>query len=129
MILPNEIKTKNKIRDAKILQLYLRDRLTQAEIGSRFGISTTRVGQIIYKNGHLLNFHKPAEKVVRVNHLKRMLDNHPDTIGKKSTIDILEQLRKEVEGDKATEINVGVGVTIMPAIKIEEKELRFNLGH
>jgi len=100
LILPRDIKTKNKIRDAKILQLYLHDKETHENIAVRFGITRTRVSQIIYKNAHLLQFQRNTEKVARINHLKRMLENHPDRMSKKSTLDILEQLRKELEGDK-----------------------------
>jgi predicted DNA-binding protein YlxM (UPF0122 family) len=127
LILPRDIKTKNKIRDAKILQLYLHDKETHENIAVRFGITRTRVSQIIYKNAHLLQFQRNTEKVARINHLKRMLENHPDRMSKKSTLDILEQLRKELEGEKGVEVSVGV--TVMPSIIKDGKEMEFKVGN
>jgi len=100
MKLPTDIVTQHKIRDSKICMLWGRDGLTQEEIGKRFGISTTRVNQIVYKNRHLIKIDKEYEKLKRLAVLKRMLSKHPEELGKKSTIDIIDQMRLEVEGNK-----------------------------
>ena len=100
MKIPKEIKTKHKVRDCAILQLYLRDNLTQKEIGSRFGITGSRVEQILSANSHLISWNQNKEKAVRINALKRLYQKHPESIGNKCTLDVLEQLRKEIDGDK-----------------------------
>jgi hypothetical protein len=81
------------------------------DIGLRFKISTTRVFQIINKNRHLIKIDKEHEKIKRLNHLRALLAKHPDTMAKKSTLDIIEQLRQEVEGVRPT-TQVAVGVTV-----------------
>jgi hypothetical protein len=53
------------------------------EIASRFLISTSRVQQIIYANRHWIKIDKEYEKFKRLTHLKRMLKNHPDAIGRR----------------------------------------------
>jgi predicted DNA-binding protein YlxM (UPF0122 family) len=103
MKLPTGIVTKHKIRDSKILSLYATDAWTFEEIGKRFGISATRVGQIIYKNRGLLDMDRKLEKAKRVNTLRRMLKKHPENIGTKTTLDIVDQLRSETEGDPSNQ--------------------------
>ena len=101
MILPTQIKTRHKIRDANILRLFLQENLTLNEIGSRFDLTGSRIQQILYDNKHLIDWNRNYEKAIRVNALKRMHKKYESVLGKKSTIDILEQIRKEIEGDKA----------------------------
>jgi len=100
MKIPQNIKTKHKIRDLAIIKLYLQDSMTLKDIGLRFGISATRVHQIVYKNAHLIQWSNNAEKAIRVNTLKRLLEKHPEKLGNKGTLEIIDQLRKEIEGDK-----------------------------
>lgn len=100
MKLPDKIFGKNKIRDLQILKLFLADNLTLKEIGSKVNLTASRVQQIVYVNRALIAWDKDYEKAVRVNAIKRLYNKHDDTMGKKSTLDILEQLRKEMEGDK-----------------------------
>ena len=106
MKLPTGIVTKNKIRDSKICSLFATDAWTYEEIATRFGISATRVGQIIYKNRALLVLDQQHEKIKRVNTLKRMLKKHPSNIGNKTTLDIVDSLRNEAEGKNGS-TNVG----------------------
>ena len=75
--------------------------LTMDEIGQKLGITASRVQQIVYENREVIKLETDYEKLKRVAHLKRLLSVYPSEIGKKSTIDILEQLRKELEGDKS----------------------------
>lgn len=100
MKIPKEIVTRNKIRDFQICRLYVYNHLTMEEIGSRFGISGSRVQQLIYKNRHLLNLDKDYEKAKRVNWLQRQIKKRSDS--KKDSADLVEQLRREIEGDKPT---------------------------
>lgn len=113
MKLPTDIVTRHKIRDSKILSLYSRDTWSFEDIGKRFNISATRVGQIIYKNRHLLKIDKEYEKVKRVYHLKRLFKKHSDSVGKKDAIDILEHLRVESEGNKVEHTGEGAGTKII----------------
>jgi predicted DNA-binding protein YlxM (UPF0122 family) len=100
MILPNTIKSsRHRVRDTNILRLYARENLTMEEIGLKFGLTTSRIHQIIYTNRSLIDWDKIHEKNVRIASLKRLQKLHPESIGKKSTLDIIDQLRKEIEGD------------------------------
>jgi len=103
MKLPTAVITKHKIRDSKILSLYATDAWSYEEIATRFGISATRVGQILYKNKALLVLDREHEKIKRVNTLKRLLKKHPSNLGNKTTIDITEALRNEAEGKSGSE--------------------------
>lgn len=100
MKLPADIKSNHKLRDAKICLLWSRDNMTMKDIGSRFGITLSRVQQIISNNKHLIKIDKEYEKLKRLATLKRMLEKHPEEIGKKDTLDILDQMRIETEGNK-----------------------------
>ena len=100
MKIPKEIKSRHKIRDAGILKLFLNDNMTLREIGSKFSLTASRIQQILYDNKNLISWDINYEKAIRINALKRMKQQYSSVLGKKSTIDILEQLRKEIEGDK-----------------------------
>lgn len=102
MQIPEKIKGRNKIRDAQILTLYV-DGVSQHQIGSRLGLSQRRVGQIIWRNIDLLESNKKYEKAKRLNILQRLLNKHPELIGTKSTLDILSQMKDEIEGKDAPE--------------------------
>ena len=124
MKIPKEVKGLHKIRDSYILKLYLNDNLTLAEVGLKVGLSAPRCQQIIYANRHLINWDKAHEKAIRINSLKRLLQKHPQHLNKKSTIDILEQLRKEIEGEKSFEQHILIDkrtfVYLDPKAKEEE---------
>ena len=121
MKLPTAVVTKHKIRDSKILSLYSTDAWSYEEIATRFGISATRVGQIIYKNKALLVLDREHEKIKRVNTLKRLLKKHPNNIGNKTTIDITEALRNEAEGKSGSE-PVGRSDTRIIIIRAEKDQ-------
>jgi predicted DNA-binding protein YlxM (UPF0122 family) len=97
MKLPTAIVTKHKIRDSKILSLYATDAWSFEEIGKRFGISATRVGQIIYKNRGLLEIDRKHEKAKRINRLQRILKTKGDLCVDKDAIDVMDKLRQECE--------------------------------
>lgn len=100
MKIPMEIVTRHKIRDAKILSLYVQDALSMEEIAARFGIARQRVSQILYKNRHLLKIDQAYEKTKRINHLKRILSKKGDFCVEKDAVDLLKELRVETEGNK-----------------------------
>ena len=99
MIIPSKIVGRKKIRNAQICHLWLNECLTGSEIAKRFHISETRVSRILQQNSQLLKYEADAEKRKRIHWLKRQIKNRQDKT-KKDTADLLEQLRKEIEGDK-----------------------------
>lgn len=105
MKLPKDVKTRHKIRDAKIILLYAQSK-TMAEIGERFGISAQRVERIINSNKELLSIDRKYEKFKRINYLKRQLvdENGKEIPSKVDRSIIIEQLRKEFEGDEKINI-------------------------
>jgi DNA-binding CsgD family transcriptional regulator len=105
-----QVVTRHKIRDTKICSLWAQENLTCEEIGTRFGISRERVRQILYANRALLIADKTYEKARRLFHLNRLLNKHPESLGTKGTLDIIAEIRKELEGEKTTEVNVGLQV-------------------
>lgn len=107
-----QIATKHKIRDAKICRLWAADNISMDEIGKRFKISATRVHQIISANRHLIKIDKEYEKLKRLNHLKNLLKKHPESLGKKGTLDILDQMRMEIEGNKIEHSGVDTSTKI-----------------
>ena len=105
MKLPVAIKSRHKIRDSKILSLY-RSGETMESIAAKFGFTRSRIGQIIYENSHLLELDLKFERAKRINAFIRLHSKLEGVISKgRDEIDILEQLRKEVEGDKITQVN------------------------
>lgn len=105
MILPKDIKTRHKIRDAKIIMLYAQSK-TMAQIGERFKISPQRIERIINRNKELLSIDRKYEKLKRINYLKRQLvdENGNEIPSKADRSLIIEMLRKEFEGDSITNI-------------------------
>ncbi len=93
-----QIRTKHKIRDAAICAMYVKAKHTLEEVALRFHISITRVYQIVYANRDYIQTDKEWEKSKRVHWLKRQIAKTDTT--KKDTADLMEQLRKEIEGDK-----------------------------
>lgn len=97
------------------------------QISELFKLSPRRIGQILYKNIDFLKSNKEWEKTKRIVHLKRLLKNHPETLGKKGTLDIIEQLKDETEGSKNNDKGVNVTV-VMNNVAIEGKPLEYRLG-
>ena len=93
-----EIVTQNKIRDAKICDLFLEGDLTTEEIGGRFGITGRQVRRLLYRNRAVLKLDKEYEKLKRILWLKKQLTKSKDT--KKDPADLLDQIRIEIEGNK-----------------------------
>jgi len=101
MKIPKDVHGIHKIRDSKLLSLYLSGDWTYQALAERFKISTTRVNQIIYKNRALLKIDREYEKIKRVNHLKRILKSKGDLVVDKDAVDILKELRTESDIHKS----------------------------
>ena len=99
MILPKDVKTRHKIRDAKILQLFY-EGANKVEIAQQFEISHQRVGHIIRKNIELLEIDKTFERIKRHNRLQKIFLNTPDTLSpKKDILNVIQEMRHELEGE------------------------------
>lgn len=79
MKIPTDVIGFHKIRDAKILSLYATDEWSFADIGKKFNITATRVGQIIYKNRHLLKIDRDYENFKQVTRIKKHIKKVPDS--------------------------------------------------
>lgn len=125
MKLPTEVKTRHKIRDLEIIKMYSQGK-TQEEIGFRFSISGTRVHQLLYANLHLLELNKNFEKIKRINRFRRLHSQVEGVLNKdRDEIDVLEQLRKEVEGDSKTQpspVNIAI-INVKNLIALPQGEL------
>ena len=105
MKLPQEIKSKHRIRDFKICQLYI-DGLRPQQIktfGRKFKISVRRIEQILYENAAYVNPRVPWSKTKRIHTIQKWIGKKKS---KRDPADLIEQLRKEAEGDRALNINV-----------------------
>lgn len=92
--------SRHPIRDAQILRLFM-DGHSMEEIGQRFGISQQRVNVIIWRNRSLLVVDSIYEKAKRVARLQRIARSKTDRLAPaKDILNVLEQLRREIEGDK-----------------------------
>lgn len=111
MKIPEKIAGQNKVRDAKIILLYASGQQSMSQIANRYGITQQRVQAIIYRNRALLVYDQAFEKTKRVAHLNRLLKKHDNRMGKKTTLDIIDQLRSEVEGSGNGSQSVGRGDT------------------
>ena len=88
----------NKIRDSKIISLWVTTSMTSQEIADKFELSAKRIEQIIYTNADLVKINKDQEKNMRILRLKKEIAQKKES--KKDVADLMEQLRKEIEGDK-----------------------------
>lgn len=96
MKLPAQIVTRHKVRDAMICLLYAQNK-SQEEIGMHFNLHQSQIHRILYANRHAFQMDKEWEKTKRLHKLNR-LENKFD--GDIRLLSILEQKRKEIEGDK-----------------------------
>jgi transposase-like protein len=91
-----QVRGRNKIRDAKIVRLWAEGEATQEELALRFNLSPTRVWQICYRNADLVKINEANEKILRVNHLKRLLKKHPERLSNaRDAVDLIKELRAE----------------------------------
>lgn len=130
MILPQLPKSKNKVRDARVIALYLSG-IKIKQIVNQVNLSVSTIQRIIYRNANDINLSKANDKLQRLHHLARLKNAHPNTMGSKSTLDIIKEIRVEHEGEKGLNIsmNQSTAVTIMPAVILKDgTEKEYNLG-
>lgn len=128
MKIPKDVHGANKIRDSKILSLYLSGDWTYQELAERFKISTTRINQIIYRNRALLKIDREYEKIKRVNHLKRILKTKGDVVVDKDAVDVLKELRTECDINKHDSSSSGETKIIIIRATEPSKQAEVNNG-
>lgn len=87
---------KNRIRDAQICSLWADGQATE-KLGERYKITPRRVRKILYDNKEYLKSEIDWEKAKRIRKIKGWIG---DRVSSRDPADLLEQLRKEIEGDK-----------------------------
>ena len=99
MKLPSEVKGNNRIRDAKIISLYVDEGLSQTEIANKFKLAQPRISTILRNNAiTIISTRKDYEKVKRLHSMKKMLSN-PKIPDANSKLEVIREMRKEIEGD------------------------------
>jgi hypothetical protein len=102
MKLPKEIQGDNKIRDFDICKLYI-DGLSPEQIKDKrkSNLTIRRIQQILSKNANFVNERVGWDKTKRLHRLQQIAEKLPDKLSqKKDILNVLEQIRKEMEGDK-----------------------------
>ena len=93
-----KIHGRNKIRDTKICRLWSQDLVDIQDLAVKFNLSVSRIYRLLYDNREFLRLDNNWEKEKRIVWLKKQIKTKKVT--KKDPADLLEQLRKEIEGDK-----------------------------
>ena len=119
MKIPEKTHGIHKLRDTKICMLWAKDLISSEKISERFKLSVRRIHQIVYANREFLKKEQGWEKSKRVRWLQKQIKKAGDT--KKDSADLIEQLRKEIEGDKPL-----VNIEKHLHINSEEKSARSN---
>lgn len=109
MILPSDILTRNKIRDASIVNSWLSG-TTQEELANTLKLTRHAIYSILRKNRSIMKIDKEHERINRIHILKHELQNSGPT--EKDKLDIIEALRKEIEGDSKTNIDTKILVSV-----------------
>lgn len=102
MKIPREIKGKNKVRDFCICLEYI-DGKTPEEIKylRKLRLSVRRIQQILYENSDFVNSRIGWSKSKRLHTLQRIAERSGLGLSdKKDILNVLEQMRKEIDGDK-----------------------------
>lgn len=99
MKLPEKIKGRNRIRDAAIVVAWSREDLSTNTIAEKFKLTQRRIEQILRANHAFVTIDKEWEKKKRLKIINRLIDKKKDE-SFKDVSDLLEQQRKEIEGDE-----------------------------
>lgn len=97
MKLPEKITGRNRIRDAAIVLSWKEGELSTKQLSEKFKLTERRIDQILRTNHAFVPVDKVWEKKKRIIRLKRYLDKCTES--RKDPVDILEQIRKELEGE------------------------------
>lgn len=111
MILPSQIKSRHKIRDAKIMSMVTAGIDDTKLLSQKFAISLERVNQIIRANARLVLENTEQERLWRINFIKRQLDREEVKKMSVSPDKWVDLLRKEYQSENAvtmTQNNINV---------------------
>ena len=112
MILPIDIKSRNKLRDSKILSIYASGNSDQSFIAQKFNLSQPRINQILKSNARLLLNNADWEKLQRIAIIKSDLERKEFKSQVLSKKDAIELWRKEFEQDFKNPVSNQVLVNI-----------------
>ena len=98
MKLPEKIRGIHKIRDFQICRLWLEEGVSTDDIGEKVCLTERRVRQILRTNKVFLKVDKPFEKSKRIHLLRAAIKESKPSA--KDRADLIEQLRREIEGEK-----------------------------
>lgn len=98
MKLPEKIKGINKIRDSKICYDWSETLLTFPELVEKYKLTERRIRQILVTNHAFISIDKEWEKKKRIHAIKLSIKKSKES--SKDRADLIDQLRKEIEGDK-----------------------------
>jgi len=100
MILPKDIVGQNKLRDLQICEAYCGDQNAE-EIAEGFKLTERRVYYILQNNSEYVLKNVGWSKSKRIKMLQKIADNAGIQLSpKKDILNVIEQMRKEIEGDK-----------------------------
>lgn len=106
MILPKNIVGRNKIRDSKIIELYINGVESQPLLAKRFNLSQVRISQILQANADtVIKNHQGYDKLKRIHFYNHSLENETLPTAK-TKLDLIEAKRKEFEGDGKSETTI-----------------------
>ena len=97
MKIPEKIQGRHKIRDAHICLLWDKYEMTVQEIAELKKFTERYIYKILSRNRMFISIDKDWEKKKRIHLLKVAVRKAPAT--KKDVMDLIEQLRKEIEGN------------------------------
>lgn len=98
MLIPKEIVGRNRARDTVICCDYIEGKCPEEiKVERRLSLSVRRIYKILFANQEFINPRLTWPKARRVWLLQRMIDKATDS--KKDKADLIEQHRKETEGD------------------------------
>ena len=127
MKIPKDIVGRNKHRDLKILLDWAEGLMTFDGLAVKYELTQRRITQILMANHAYVKIDKDWEKKQRIHYIKSQMKTAKDT--EANRLSLQQELRTELEGDKNNEINIGVGITMMPAIELKDgSRARFNVG-
>lgn len=100
MILPKDVKGRKKLRDSKIISLYIEKGETTEKIALDFKITSERVNQILRNNASVaIANYKDFSKVKRINFFERALASSDELPIAKTQLELVEANRREFEKD------------------------------
>jgi len=125
MKLPKEIVGRNKLRDSGILLDWADGLMTIKAIALKYKLTQLRIEQILRANHAYIPIDREYERKRRMRNLKIWEQTAKEPEVDKLTLQ--REMREELRQDSAS--IVSVGVTVMPSIIKDGKEMEFKVGN